>query len=120
MKRLRRVAAIVFAAAVVLGVGYTHQHSHSNPLRRLEDALANIENIAKPVEPDSAYLGPAFVLEFADELRLTDGQREEVEQLEDDQQKNGLSQAITERRLRALLSDEQLARSDRLRALGMN
>ncbi len=110
-------AAVVFAAAVVLGVGYTQHYSYSKPLQRFEGARTDITRL---VEPGSAYPGPALVLELADELRLSHGQREEVEQLEDDQERHGLSGATAERRLRAVLSDEQFARFDRLRTLGMD
>ena len=70
--------------------------------------------------PDTPAAGVSLVLELADELRLTYGQREELEQLEDDYRKQRLSREETERRLRAVLSDYQVMRYERLRAYGIN
>ena len=64
--------------------------------------------------------GVALVLELADELRLTPSQREEVEQLEEEQRRHRLSEEQTERRLRAVLSDHQVMRYERLRAHAIN
>lgn len=64
--------------------------------------------------------GPTLVLELADELRLTPSQREEVEDLEEEYRRRQLSEEQTERRLRAVLSDYQAMRYERLRSLRTN
>ena len=68
----------------------------------------------------SAAGGVALVLELADELRLTPSQREEVEDLEEEYRRRQLSEEQTERRLRAVLSDYQAMRYERLRSLRTN
>jgi Spy/CpxP family protein refolding chaperone len=68
----------------------------------------------------AAASGVALVLELADELRLTQAQREEVEQLEDEQRRRHFSEQAAERRLRALLTEHQMMRYERLRAQRTN
>lgn len=104
-----RAAAIFIAAAAFAGIGYAQHYAHSGAQERLLSA-------ARTAERGPAHSPAALALELAEELGLTERQREEVEQLEDEQQRARVPAGAIERRLRALLTQEQVSRYERLRA----